>query len=151
MDTNPLAETPQSAAMYEPMIASVRAGRLEDVMRGFMKPEYLAPGPGRAAVLNLCIAMAEALGPDVFVRQVRALQRRQDQQATLRRLKVPVLVMCGEHDGLTPVKRHKFMSELIPYARLSIIAGAGHLPTLEQPEATTAALSEWMSQPYVLK
>ena len=43
------------------------------------------------------------------------------------------------------------MAELIPYAKLQIIEGAGHLPTLEQPAATTAALREWMTQPYVLK
>jgi pimeloyl-ACP methyl ester carboxylesterase len=33
MDTNPLAETPQSAAAYEPMIIGARAGRLDEVLR----------------------------------------------------------------------------------------------------------------------
>ncbi|WP_137702139.1 alpha/beta fold hydrolase [Marimonas lutisalis] len=151
MDTNPLAETPQSAAMYEPMIVGVKAGRLAEVMRGFLKPEFFAPGPGRMQVLGLMAEMAEALGPEVFLRQVRALQRRKDQQSTLRKCKVPALVLCGEHDGLTPVKRHTFMAELIPYARLEIIPDAGHAPVLEQPEAVNAALAVWLSQPYVLK
>jgi pimeloyl-ACP methyl ester carboxylesterase len=95
--------------------------------------------------------MALNNGPEVFERQARALQRRRDQQSTLRKCKVPALVLCGEHDGLTPVKRHTFMAELIPYAKLQIIEGAGHLPTLEQPDATTEALRQWMTQPFVLR
>ena len=151
MDTSPLAETPQSSAAYEPMIVGARAGRLDEVLAGFMQPDFLAPGPQRTEILALVKAMGLYLGPDVFIRQARALQRRRDQQSTLRKCKVPALVLCGEHDGLTPVKRHTFMAELIPYAKLCVIEGAGHLPTLEQPEQTTAALRDWMNQPFVLQ
>lgn len=151
MDTNPLPETPQVAADREPQIIGVRAGRLEEVMREEMKPNYLAPGVRRVDVLNIVMAMARDLGPDVFVRQSRALQRRRDQQRTLRELKIPTLVLCGAHDALCPVKRHEFMAELIPYARLHIVAEAGHMPTLEQPEETTGVLNEWLQQPWVLQ
>lgn len=151
MDTNPLAETPQTAAAYEPMIIGARSGRLDEVMRGFMKPEFLAPGPQRLAVLNKVFEMGRDLGPEVLVRQVRALQRRRDQQPTLRRCKVPALVLCGAYDTLTPLKRHSFMAELIPYAKLEVIEDAGHLPTLEAPEAVTAALRAWLKQPFVLQ
>ncbi|TCL08988.1 pimeloyl-ACP methyl ester carboxylesterase [Shimia isoporae] len=151
LDTNPLSESPTSAAAYEPWIVKAMAGQLDDVMADFMRPEYLAPGAGRAKVLAQVQAMARSMGPEVFVQQARALQRRMDQQKTLRRLKCPALVLCGEHDGLTPVKRHQFMAELIPYAELRVIADAGHLPVLEQPEATTKALQDWMGQPFVLQ
>lgn len=151
MDTNPLAETPQSAAAYEPMVVGIKAGRLVEVMRGFLKPEYLAPGPGRLEVLARMQEMAEALGPEVFLRQIKALQRRRDQQAALRRARMPALVMCGAHDGLTPVKRHEFMAELIPYAKLSVIEDAGHVPTLEAPDAVNRLLGDWLRQPYVLR
>jgi len=151
MDTNPLSETPQVAAAREPHIVGVQSGRLEEIMREEMKPRYLAPGPGRVEVMNTVIEMARDLGPEVFVAQSRALQRRPDQQKTLRGIKVPTLVLCGEHDELCPVKRHEFMAELIPGARLRIIRDAGHLPTLEQPEATTEALREWLGEPLVLR
>lgn len=120
-------------------------------MRGFLRPEFLAPGPGRVEVLGRMAEMTRALGPEVFLRQVRALQRRRDQQSTLRKCKVPTLVMCGAHDGLTPPKRHAFMAELIPSAKLEILEEAGHVPTLEAPETVSALLAEWMAQPYVLK
>lgn len=150
LDTNPLAETPQVAAAREPQIVAVRAGRMQDVMRDEMKPNYLAPGPHRGDVLDLVMDMAEALGPEVFVRQSRALQRRPDQQTTLRKCRAPALVLCGAHDTLCPVKRHEFMAELIPNATLRVMEHSGHLPTLEQPAETTRALREWLEQPMIL-
>lgn len=151
LDTTPLAETPQAATAREPQIVKVRAGRLGQVIREDMLPNYLGPGPYRNEISELVLDMADALGPDVFVRQSRALQRRRDQQGTLRKCKVPTLVLCGEHDALCPVKRHTFMAELIHGAELRILEGAGHLPTLETPAETTQALRDWMRQPLILR
>lgn len=150
MDTNSLAETPQSAAGYEPFIIKLRAGPLADAVQILLRPDALAPGPGRAHALALVEEMARGIGIETIIRQTRALQRRRDYQAELRRCRVPALVLCGEQDGLTPVRRHRFMADLIPHARLAIIAGAGHLPPLEQPEATTDALRTWLDQPLIL-
>ncbi|MGD9294577.1 MAG: alpha/beta hydrolase [Roseobacter sp.] len=150
MDTNPLAETPQVAAAREPQIVAAKAGRMLDVMRDEMKPNYLAPGPARTDVLNLIMDMAKSLGPDVFVRQSRALQRRPDQQSTLRKCRIPALVLCGAHDALCPVKRHSFMAELLADAKLVVLQDSGHLPPLEEPDATTQALRQWMKRPYRL-
>lgn len=146
MSTNPLAETPAAAALREPMIIGAATGRLDDVMRDAMRPEYLAKGAERLNVLKRVYDMARDLGPDVFVAQSRALQRRPDYQGTLRRCKVPALVLCGQEDVVTPPKRQDFMANLIPNGTLSVIPGAGHLPTLEQPELTTIALRGWLAK-----
>jgi len=147
MATTPLSETPDQAAMREPLIVSARTGGLEKALQLSLPPEVLAPGARRLDVLNLVRAMGLDLGAELFVDQSRALQRRLDQQATARRCQVPTLILCGEYDRLTPVKRHEFLAELIPHARLEIIAGAGHLPGLEQPEAVNRALSQWLAAP----
>ena len=144
--TNALAETPAVAALREPRIIGAAAGRLDEVVRETMRPEYLANGPGRLTVLNLVYEMASDLGQEVFAAQSRALQRRPDMQGSLRRCKIPTLVLCGQEDALTPPKRHEFMANLIPNARLMIIPGAGHLPTLEQPDLTTACLQDWLDE-----
>jgi pimeloyl-ACP methyl ester carboxylesterase len=52
---------------------------------------------------------------------------------------------------LTPRRRHEAMAALIPYAELAVIHDAGHLPTLEAPDAVTAALRVWLKQPLVLQ
>ena len=140
-----MAEIPQKAAEREPQIVAAKAGRLDDVMREEMKPNYLADGPYKAEILDMVMDMARTLGPEVFIRQSRALQRRKDQQRTLRKITCPTLVLCGAEDTLCPPKRHEFMAEMIEPAWLRIIPGAGHLPTLEQPVATNNALREWLA------
>ena len=151
LDTNPRAETPEFGARRQPQIEKVKAGGLRGVMRDEMKPNYLAPGPFRNEILDLVMDMAHTLGPDVFIRQSRALQRRRDQQGTLRKCRAPTLILCGAHDALCPVKRHTFMAELIHGADLKVIESAGHLPTLEAPDETTQALRDWLRQPLLLR
>jgi pimeloyl-ACP methyl ester carboxylesterase len=57
---------------------------------------------------------------------------------------VPVLVVWGRDDGWIPVDRAHRLHELIPGARLTVIEQAGHLIQLDQPEALTAALTQWL-------
>lgn len=151
LDSTPLAETPQEAAEREMLIVRARAGRLADVIAESFPSDCLAPGTGRREVLARVTGMAGDLGPEVFLRQARALQRRRDQQSTLRKCRVPALVLCGEHDSLAPVKRQEFMAELIHHAALKVIPGAGHFPMMEAPAAVLTALREWLSAPMVLR
>jgi pimeloyl-ACP methyl ester carboxylesterase len=151
ISTTPLPETPEQAVWREPQIVKAQAGRLEDAMAEAFAPDNFAPGANRTRTIETIQAMARSLGTEVFVRQSRAMQRRPDAQKALRSLKMPSLVLCGEHDRITPVKRHTFMAELIPYAELAIIDDAGHVPTLETPEKATLALQAWLDLPMVLK
>lgn len=144
LDTNPRAELEDVRQRREPQIDAVRAGGLRDVMRDELKPNYLANGPLRQDVLHTCMTMALDLGPDVFERQSRALQRRPDQQESLRSVDVPTLILMGKEDRLCPLERHELMHALIAGSELTIIEGAGHLPTLEQPEAVNAAFKSWL-------
>jgi len=147
INTSSLAETPQSAAEYEPFIIKLRAGCLEETVRAMMPSEHLAPGADRAQVMAQLIEMAMDIGAEAIVRQLRAMQRRRDYQSVLRRCKVPALVLCGKHDAMTPVKRHSFMAELIPNAQLHVFEAAGHLPTLECPAEVSAVLLDWLMPP----
>lgn len=146
LDTNPKAEADKIAQLREPQIAKVIAGQLRSVMRDEMKPNYLTDGPNMGQILDLCMAMADTLGPEVFVRQSRALQTRPDQQDVLRNVKVPTLILCGEEDSLCPPHRHELMHKLIPHSTLRVIQNAGHLPTLEQPDPTNEAMAKWLNQ-----
>lgn len=144
LDTNPLAEKNEVKLGRIPQIKAAKAGELRRVMRDEMKPNYLADGPNQGATLDLCMAMATDLGPDVFVDQSNALASRPDQTETLKSYRGPALVLMGEDDALCPLDRHTLMRDLLPCGQLEIIKGAGHLPTLEQPEMTNAALRVWL-------
>jgi pimeloyl-ACP methyl ester carboxylesterase len=91
------------------------------------------------------------LGEGVFLRQSRALQRRPDQQKTMRRVKLPALVIAGEADTLVPMRRQEFTANLMPFGKLQVIADAGHLASLEQPEAVSEVLETFLNGPVMLR
>jgi pimeloyl-ACP methyl ester carboxylesterase len=146
MDTNPSAEAAEMRARRIPQMDRVAAGGLDAVMRDEMKPNYLSQTPHRAEILDLCMSMARALGPMVFACQSRALASRPDQTETLSAFRRPALILMGEHDSLCPKPRHDLMHALMPGSRLAVIAGAGHLPTLEKPGETTAEFLRWLEE-----
>jgi len=145
LDTNPLAEPVEKATERDFQIERVRDGGLRAVMHDEMKPNYLTNGPHTGRILDLCMAMAEDLGAEVFAAQSRALQQRRDQSKTLTSVGVPTLILCGEDDTLCPLERHEMMRDLVPGARLAVVPGAGHLPVLEQPERTNEEISLWLN------
>ena len=146
MDTNHRAETPDRQAMRGPQVERVLRGELRQILIEEMKPLYLAPeNRSDERILACALDMAVDLGPEVFARQSEALRTRPDQSATLAATEAPALVLCGAHDTLCPVERHREMAALLPNARLEIVPGAGHLATLERPAETTEALHRWLA------
>ena len=144
IDTNPLAELEEVKLKREPQISDALSGKLINVIRDEMKPNYLASSENQDIILNICMEMALSLGPKVFINQSRALQTRADQQSNIQSINIPVLIMCGSEDKLCTVERHEMMHNMISNSELKIINNAGHMPTLEQPSETTEVLKEWL-------
>jgi len=58
---------------------------------------------------------------------------------------LPALIVVGDDDQLTPVDRAQAMADALPEARLAVVPGAGHLASVECPEATTALLADFLA------
>ena len=74
-----------------------------------------------------------------------------DMGPTMRRAMVPALIMGGARDTVVPLRRHEFVAKLMPFGRLKIFDGLGHLLPLEAPEAVTSALEVFLRGPMLLK
>jgi pimeloyl-ACP methyl ester carboxylesterase len=96
------------------------------------------------AVRDVVLEMAARIGQEAFARQQTAIMGRQDSRGDLHAIRVPTVVMCGRQDILTPPELHQEMAEAIPGAKLVIIEVCGHLAPLEQPDAVTAVLRDWL-------
>ena len=102
---------------------------------------YLAPEHhGDSAMIARVRGMAERLGPEVFIRQ--SLIERPDSRATLAGIACPTMVLCGEHDAITPPSLHRDMAGLLRNASLVVVPASGHLVPIEQPGAVNAALGK---------
>jgi pimeloyl-ACP methyl ester carboxylesterase len=81
----------------------------------------------------------------VFLRQNEAVITRADRSGVFKTLSVPTLFLWGRHDRFSPPERAQAYAAGVPGARVVVVEDCGHLPTLEQPDAATAAIREWLS------
>ncbi|MCW5667809.1 MAG: alpha/beta fold hydrolase [Piscinibacter sp.] len=110
--------------------------------QGMLHPSRLGT-PLFEAVLD----MFERRTPVQFAAQIEALLARPDATALLGQIRVPTLLLCGREDGWSPPARHEFMQAHIAGARLVVLERCGHMSTMEQPAAVTAALARWLAEP----
>ncbi|MFN4192591.1 MAG: alpha/beta fold hydrolase [Tabrizicola sp.] len=145
ISTDPLPEPPQLAAQQEALLVAAKTGHLRACMAQMLPATALHDAPWRDEVMALVMDMAETLGPRQFQRHLRVLQRRPDQQKTLRKANMPTLVITGASDTLIPRRRAEFLAAMMPQGCLEIIPEAGHMPQLEQPEAVTKVLETFLA------
>jgi pimeloyl-ACP methyl ester carboxylesterase len=69
-----------------------------------------------------------------------------DVRADLRRIQRPALVIRGEHDTLATARSAEQLEAALPDVEVVVIAGSGHLPMLERPEAFTRSLIEFVTR-----
>jgi pimeloyl-ACP methyl ester carboxylesterase len=59
---------------------------------------------------------------------------------------LPTLIVHGQDDQLIPPSEAEIMAAGIKGSQIHLIANAGHLPNLEQPEEFNSILSSFLSQ-----
>jgi pimeloyl-ACP methyl ester carboxylesterase len=109
--------------------------------RGMVHPQRL----GDASLMDSIHTMIARAGVAQFEAQIRALLARPDRTRLLAELRVPTLVLCGREDGWSPLARHLQMAGLIRGSELVDVPDCGHMSTMEQPAAVSAALSTWLA------
>lgn len=110
--------------------------------RGMVHADHLGT-PLFEAVLD----MFERSSVAAFAAQIEALLARRDATALLGTITVPTLLLCGRDDAWSPPARHEFMHAHIPGSTLAVIERCGHMSTMEEPGAVTAALRDWLARP----
>jgi pimeloyl-ACP methyl ester carboxylesterase len=76
----------------------------------------------------------------------RAMAARPDSSEVLAATQVPVLVVVGELDAITPPEVARQMAALAPEAELVELPGVGHLTPAEDPVGFADALSGWLAR-----
>jgi pimeloyl-ACP methyl ester carboxylesterase len=78
--------------------------------------------------------------PGVLHNDLAACNAYQNALTAAAQVKVPVTVILGERDMMTPAKAGKALAAAIPNARTIVLPGAGHMMMVEQPDELLAAL-----------
>ena len=145
LDTGARAEAPEQTERRKVVIALAKSGRYAEVPE-IAFPLYVHRNRHHDAALKETVRMMAAeTGVEAFLRQQQAIIGRPDSRPGLGAIKCPTLVLVGDGDEATPPELAREIVGAISGARLSVIAGCGHLSTLEQPDEVTAALVNWMT------
>ena len=109
-------------------------------MRRLFAPEFQAAHP------DLMQDRREAfLKTDPQVLQAACAQLAElDLRPELSKVKMPVLVLVGEHDEATPPPMSHELAALLPNARLKVLAGCAHVPQLQAPEVFLDAIADFL-------
>ena len=145
LDTRASADSETQAAGRHADIEKVRAGGIEALIPELPARWLLPAHTARADLVALMADMARRIGARGQRNQQQAMLDRPDSHADLERLRLPALVLCGEQDRATTVADHEAMAARLAGSRLEIVPQCGHLSTIEQPDAVSRVLVEWLA------
>ncbi|MGL4291212.1 MAG: alpha/beta fold hydrolase [Phreatobacter sp.] len=146
LDTRASPDTEQDAEIRGMTIKFAECGHFDEVHK-LLWGRLVHDSRRRDEALEAIVhAMHVETGPELFVRQQKAVLARPDYQPGLAAIDCPTLVLVGEGDAVTPPFMSEDMAEAIPGAALVVVPECGHLSTLERPEAVTAALEAWLAR-----
>jgi pimeloyl-ACP methyl ester carboxylesterase len=144
LDTGARAEVPERTEARRPLMALARQGRIGEITDDQFPLLVHHKRHGDQVLKAIVRAMNQETGAEAYIRQQEAIMSRPDSRPTLAEIDCPTLVLVGDEDQLTPPELAREMANGIRGARLVIVPESGHLSTVEQPQAVTKALVEWM-------
>ncbi len=136
-DTRAAADTPETRAARATAIETLRRDGANVYLDGSL-PRLLSLG-APPAVLARARALAEPRVPRL-VAGIEALRDRPDRASELASIRCPTLVLCGDHDQVTPPVEMRQVADVIPGAAFQTLPGAGHLSHLEAPSGFERAV-----------
>lgn len=109
-------------------------------MRRLFAPDFQEAHPDLMADRRAAFLRTDL---DVFCAACDALASL-DLRPEVGKVKVPVLVLVGEHDEATPPPMSHELAGLLPQAHLEIIPGCAHVPQLQSPKLFLDAIGDFL-------
>ncbi|MEP4547031.1 MAG: alpha/beta hydrolase [Saccharospirillum sp.] len=117
------------------------AAMARDWVTGMVHPDRL----NDTALISAIVAMFERKTPAIFEAQINALIERPDASSVLSNIDCPTTFIVGRQDAWSTPEQHQAMADKVRHSRLEIIEDAGHMSTMEQPQAMNEAFWQWLS------
>jgi len=143
--TNCRQDTDAQRAYREQAIRLAQQDGFQGVTRQFLRKFLSSRAVADAALVDGVLAMAADIGRLTFAKQQHAILGRYAQHNTLASLNVPLSIVCGTSDTLTPPALSQEMANLAPHADLRLLPNVGHLSTLEAANACRDALIDLLA------
>ncbi len=144
-DTGPTIGTPES---WEERIHAVREDGLPKMAEAILK-RWFAPGFAQTHpnIYQIYLDKLSHASPEGYVATCAAL-RDADLRDDIKRITAPTLALCGAEDLVVTPEQTRAWAARLPHSRVEVIAGAAHLPNVEQPGAMAAAIERFLKEEF---
>ncbi len=142
-DTAPKIGTPE---LWDERIAAVRSRGLEGTAEMILSRWFLPEFPkARPDEYHQYLDKLSHASPEGYIAACAAL-RQANLGSSIGTISAPVLALCGAGDVVISPEQTREWAACLPQARVEIIAGAAHLPCIEQPEAMANAIGHFLQE-----
>jgi pimeloyl-ACP methyl ester carboxylesterase len=117
-----------------------------DLFAGVIKRYSFASRDVDPAVARFAERMIESTPIDVVAEYYPAFNDHDKTEALVHFADLPVLVLAGVQDLVTPSEHSEAIADLLPDAELVLVPDAGHLVMLEHPEVVTDRLADLLTR-----
>jgi pimeloyl-ACP methyl ester carboxylesterase len=139
INTSSRAETPEGMVSRDKTILAIERD-FERVIQGIAQFGIHKDHHADSALIAETLSIMREAGPQVAVRQLKAIKARRDHRALLPRIQGKTLVVSSGADAVVPAIASEEMAALLPNASLEWLEPAGHMTPLEQPVALAKLL-----------
>lgn len=142
-DTRADADSPDAQAARDETLALLARDGTAPVITKLLSRMFAEPVP--PAVLAAARRLMQAQPVATVAAATRALRSRPDATDLLAQIGLPTLVLCGDHDVVTPPALMQAMAARLRHARYAELPNAGHLAILQSPEAFRRELEPFLA------
>lgn len=148
-DTKSEADTNNNKSTRARQIKQIKSGDIagfnEAFIKGALSEKSIAENPALVEFLKTMMGWQKAIN---VAGALLTLAARSDPTEYLERIDLPVLVVVGKEDKITPPEYSKLIYGKIRNAHLALISDSGHLSNMENPEEFNKAISKFLSDTF---
>jgi len=146
MDTRAAADTDEARKNRLKMAENIHAWGSARVAE-MMGPKLFAAGrfESDSVIVQELRRVIAGTSPDAIAVAQRAMADRPDMTSFLPSIAVPTLVIAGVEDALIPPSEMEHIAAAVANGRYVEIPDAGHMSTMENPDAVSNALVDFIS------
>ena len=145
-DSQCISDTPEGKEKRMKTIKQIEENGLTDFSQSFVGNIFSKEAlVNKSEIVDKIRSIILSTSSEIVTGTLNALAKRDETCSTLEKIKIPVLILCGKEDSITPPAQSEKMKNEIPGSTMFLIDKAGHMSNLEQPEEFNMHINNFIS------
>lgn len=145
-DTQCIADTFEAKEKRYRIIDEIEADGVNKFNEGFIKKVFHKNSiTNKRELVGQLRSVVFSNSPQIICQGLVALANRSETCSILSEITIPVLIICGREDEVTPLVQSEFMHKNINGSIMHVIDNAGHVSNLEQPHTFNKHLQDFLT------